>query len=92
MPYVTDECKRSLQHRPPQTAGELTYVIQQAVVGYLDHCDKLTGNNYTTYGTVLLALRGCEADFVDRILLPYEYMKCAENGDVWPSHLIPTNR
>lgn len=37
MPYVTQEIRKELEHRPPDTVGELTYIIYKDAV---ENCDR----------------------------------------------------
>lgn len=63
----------------PETVGELTYLITRTVQRYLtEH-----GITYSTQAQVLGALEGAKADFIRRVLNPYEATKERENGDVW---------
>lgn len=89
MPYLTDQRKRELaEGAKPDTAGDLTWELQQMVLEYVE----VKGLRYQTLAECLGALEGCKADLVDRMLLPYEHMKRAENGDVWPSAWPPAEQ
>ena len=91
MPYVNQEARDRIDRgHCPETVGELTYELQQLVQRYLLRLNRPL--HYSDHAEVLAALKGCEADFIDRILLPYEATKAAENGDVWDARLIATNR
>lgn len=80
MPYIVQSRRIQLaEHQIAVTAGELTYKITLLLRSYLkDH-----GESYTTYATMLGALRGAELDLWDRKVRPYEHGRRAENGDVW---------
>ena len=91
MPYVTHEARNRIDRgHCPETVGELTYEMQQLAQRYLLRLDREL--HYSDHAEVLAALEGCKADFIDRILMPYEATKCAENGDCWDERLIATNR
>lgn len=86
--------------RPGQTenVGELTYMLQNTIMVYLEQRSQAREFGYlpdierelhfSDLGEVVAALECCKIDFVDRILLPYEHRKCAENGDVWHATLL----
>ncbi len=94
MPYIPKDS------RPGQVenVGELTYKLQNTIMEYLEQRSLATefgyregieqGLHYSDLAEVVAALECCKADFVDRILLPYEHKKCAENGDVWHPVLL----
>jgi hypothetical protein len=94
MPYVDDASKRRVEVGSGSlTVGELTYGLQQVVQDFLLDRVRCEGTlRYEHCAQVLGALEGCKADFVDRVLLPYEATKAAQNGDVWDVRLIATNR
>lgn len=73
-----------LANTPAYRPGELTYLLQQEIVKYLTNM----GLSYQTLAEVLGSMEGLRADFVDRVLLPYERAKRLQNGDVWPDALI----
>lgn len=85
MPYITDQHKKLLaaedsfgRLRKRLTAGELTYCLQQVLKDYLGKDFR-----YEDLAVCLGALEGAKADFIDRIVLPYEHNKRKENGDCW---------
>lgn len=80
MPYIDEHAKRELRAgRRARTVGELTYQIQRDLKQYLKNHD----HSYSTMAEILGALEGAKADFVERVLKPYEQRKCDQNGDVW---------
>lgn len=93
MPYISSQRRRTIQKGmngdgrgvvPGDgllTPGELTYVLQQVVKNYITDRDL----SYTTLVEAMGALEGCRADFVNRVLIPFEEGKRVENGDVWGS-------
>lgn len=84
-PYIDGVARDSLHYhiRPPMDVGELTYSLQQIICAYVDD----QALRYQQIAEVLGALEGCKLDFIERIVLPYEQKKLAENGDVWPASL-----
>lgn len=83
MPYLTDDRKSELAAgESALTAGDLTFEIQQSILTYLGEQP-----NYQTMAEVLGALEGAKADFIERVLKPYEAKKRIANGDVWPAEL-----
>lgn len=64
---------------PTQNAGQLTWVIQQALERHIE----THGLSYSTLAECLGALAGAEHDLVRRVLTPYEERKQRENGDAW---------
>ena len=89
MPYCTEEAKHRIDHgNQPQNVGELTYKLTSVIQAYLhEH-----GLRYQQVAEISGALHQCSRDFDERIVMPYEATKVAENGDVWDSSLIATNR
>ncbi len=94
-PYVDQETRERLDGpskgigvNHPQSAGQLTYALQQCLLRYLE--DK--GLSYQILCECLGALEGAKLDITERIIKPYEQSKCVENGDVWPRHLELTRK
>jgi hypothetical protein len=79
MPYIDQSSRDWVVSHGAESLGDLTFLLQNTIKEYLQHRPV----RYATYAEVLGALEGCKADFIDRVLLPYERTKCAENGDVW---------
>lgn len=80
MPYI-DQASRDLIQwgNPPQTSGELNYVLTKTIKTYLD----LNGLSYGTINDIVGALEGAKLEFYRRVAAPYEAKKIAENGDVY---------
>lgn len=86
MPYLTPEDReRVLRAGRTNTVGELTYGIQQIVALFM----RDRGLSYQTCAEVLGALEGVKADFVRRVLNPYEELKQRDNGDCWDEEDLP---
>lgn len=91
MPYITEDRRADIDVGvSPETVGDLTYMLQQVIQGYLLE----RGLSYARCAEVLGALEGAKLDFIDRVVLSYEHKKRIENGDVWspslthhPTHL-----
>jgi hypothetical protein len=79
MPYISSEDRLRLAAEGPTTEGHLTYLITKQIQLYLTK----HGIRYATQAQVLGALEGAKADFIRRVVSPYEASKERENGDVW---------
>lgn len=99
MPYVRKDIRGFLNAgNAGDGVGELTYSLQHVLLEYLENilCPPSAGykegvGRDLTYDDLIgcvKALEGARIDFEDRILLPYERRKRAENGDVWPKALL----
>lgn len=93
MPYIAESAR--LDYAPgaylrADNVGTLTFQLQQLVQDYLLLAHQMHGGTlrYADLAEVLGAIEGAKADFIDRILLPYEACKAAENGDVWDPRLV----
>lgn len=93
MPYVNETQKQRVAVGAGSlTTGELTYALQQVINAHLLDRLRIGALTFQQLAEVVGALECCKADFIDRILMPYEARKAAENGDVWDAKLIATNR
>ena len=90
MPYIDQARRRDLAIDPrmegdepdpyePTNPGELNFCITQLLLGYTT----LKGAKYQTFNDILGALEGAKLEFYRRIVVNYEQVKCAENGDVY---------
>ncbi len=80
MPYISRKSKEQLAAGCPiETAGRLTYLIQQLLRRYWINSPK----DYQTIAEILGSLGGAKFDFQQRVIKDYEKKKCLENGDVW---------
>lgn len=79
MPYIqrTDRARAQIE---PRTPGELNYAITTLLTGYILR----KGLNYTHINDCLGACDGAKAEFYRRVVVNYEDLKKAENGDVYP--------
>lgn len=85
MPYIRPDRKGELDRgAAPANTGDLTYVLQHAIEGYLI----VNGLRYQQIAEVLGAIEGAKLDFTSRVILPYEKRKQEENGDVWSEDLL----
>lgn len=78
------------QYRPPidehiyalasfiQSPGELNYAITMLIHEHLH----TKGKNYDTLNEIVGALECVKAEFLRRVVAPYEDIKLKENGDV----------
>lgn len=81
MPYIEQEARRRLGvTREAHSAGELNYLLTGVA---LDYCDR-QGYSYNTFNEVVGALECAKQEFYRKIVVPYEDVKCEQNGDVYP--------
>lgn len=83
MPYIVEDRRKKLASswRSPSNAGELNYVITQAVLNYLDQYDD--GKSYARYNEVIGVLECAKQELYRRRIAPYEDYKKDLNGDVY---------
>ena len=82
MPYIKQEYRDVLAvGNPPQNVGELNYVITSTIIEYLRQQPKV---NYEVLNGVIGVLEAAKLEFYRKIVGPYENLKIAENGDVYP--------
>jgi len=91
MPYIDPFRREIADDFGPNTAGELNYVITERITAYLD---RLPGRQraqqlhafgrYADFNEVIGVLECCKLELYRRMVAPYEDLKCAENGDVYP--------
>jgi hypothetical protein len=81
MPYIPQARRLALTLRetPIKTTGELNFVFSDLIDSYM----ATYGLGYTAINDVLGALEGAKAEFLRRIVAPYEDRKRLENGDVY---------
>ncbi len=79
MPYIKDERKKDVLENGATNAGELNYLITYWINQYVLDYDK----KYKTFNDIMGALEGAKAEFYRRVVVPYENIKMAENGDVY---------
>ena len=89
MPYIDQKSRDRLNGSDPyanhaRTVGELTYDLQQSLSRYIE--DRWL--SYQILAECLGALEGAKADLIERVVKPYEALKLAEKGDVWPESII----
>ncbi len=78
MPYVSKERRDLLAYLPPETAGDLNYLVTKMCVAYLG-----TAFTYTRLNEVIGVLACAQAELYRRVAAPYEQQKEHENGDVY---------
>lgn len=86
MPYIKPEDRRRFQEGvfavpPTKTEGELNYVFTLLAIDHL----KEHGLSYATINEIDGAFDAARMEFYRRVAAPYEDMKIAENGDVYPT-------
>ena len=93
-PYIDPDDRRELHEwpakdvRPPQTSGELNYLISDLIDQYIIANNK----SYDTINDVLGALEGAKLEFYRRAAAPYEDVKARLNGDVFSPKTLETPR
>lgn len=81
MPYINKNRRVDLDADvPPNTAGELNYVITRIITAYARRDGKLS---YSNINDILGALEGAKLEFYRRVAVPYENGKMVTNGDVY---------
>jgi hypothetical protein len=85
MPYIKwlhrerlSKILEALNDKPPQTAGELNYLVTMICRKYLE----VFGKSYQTMNDIVGALECAKLELNRRVIGPYEDEKIAENGDV----------
>lgn len=91
MPYIASEKRRAQLGKRAEAlggdcgnGGELNFALTRTALAYLGALDSLAPAGYEDYAEVLAALEAVKLEFYRRALAPYEDVKIAENGDVYP--------
>jgi hypothetical protein len=79
MPYIK-KCERRLAAENPINPGELNYALTKVALEYLDEFPL----NYAKLNEIVGAFDLAKAEFIRRVVAPYEDKKRDENGDVYP--------
>lgn len=81
MPYITQSERNVLKQRGfPETPGALNYELTMLCLNFL----RERGESYSTINVIVGALECCKLEFYRRAAAPYEDVKIASNGDVYP--------
>ena len=83
MPYIPTKDRAMLDPNTKLfaiTAGELNFQITSLIIEYMG----AQGLSYQTCNDIVGALDGAKVEFQRRVVAPYEDMKIAQNGDVYP--------
>jgi hypothetical protein len=78
MPYIPKP-NRQYAKDNPHDVGELTYCLTYHIMEWL----KAGPHRFARMAMVLGALEATRAEFYRRVVAPYEWDKCNENGDVY---------
>lgn len=84
MPYIKEARRLEIDMyeydgKPPQTTGELNYVITKLILNYWNGGRK----DYQRINDIIGALEGAKTEFQRRTVAPYEDRKIQENGDIY---------
>lgn len=81
MPYIPYDIRAKLDDgsQSPATPGELNYLLTQIVLDYLPGMPR-----YEDYNAVLGVLAAMQHEIYRRMVAPYEDIKRAENGEIFP--------
>lgn len=82
MPYIHPKLRPNLKlgSAKARTAGELNFKLTSCLVQYWTTHEQ----NYQTINDMIGALEGAKLEFYRRVVGPYEDVKRAMNGDVYP--------
>jgi hypothetical protein len=79
MPYIQKHRRKEATIQPV-SAGELNFAVTQLVINYIE----THSLSYTTINDVVGVLDLAKAEFIRRVVVPYEEKKKETNGDVYP--------
>jgi hypothetical protein len=85
MPYIDQAIRETYQtalaNLPiPDNSGELNYAITRIVLNFLGEQPR-----YADFNNAVGALECAKLELYRRMVAPYEDIKIAENGDVYPA-------
>lgn len=86
MPYIDPDDRAVLEPKPSAEAtkaGELNFQISRLLNDYtIKH-----GLSYATMNDVVGVMEAAKLEYYRRVVVPYEMLKLAENGDVYEKTL-----
>lgn len=82
MPYIEKYKRDGLTpyHVPIMDAGDLNFAITKMCLAFLEQ----TGTRYSSINAIVGVLECAKLEFYRRLAAPYEDVKKATNGDVYP--------
>lgn len=98
MPYIDSAAKQRIDRgAAPITVGELTYVIDAAMIDFVKRSvpggtlffnegvplHDLDGLRYAHLAEVMAAVENAKLEFYRRVVAPFEDQKIKDNGDVF---------
>ena len=84
MPYINKERRVDIDKgSTPETKGELSYLLTMLCLDFLEKGVDNTPWEYDALVDVVGVLDLTKAEFIRRVVVPYEVDKQAENGDVF---------
>jgi len=85
MPYVTADQRAELDATGyALNPGELNYLLTRTIQKYIGRYDD-RAPDYQRFNDAVGALESCKQELYRRAVAPYEDLKSAENGDVYPA-------
>ena len=66
--------------KPPMTTGELNYMIQLLIMGYMGSKDKLS---YEVLNDIIGSIESAKLEFYRRVVSSYEDQAINRNGDIY---------
>lgn len=97
MPYITEAAKARVEEFGPSSPGELTYLLTEVIMDYYKKANSENGmsggllrpggGGYGAIAEILGCLESTKLEFYRRIVVPYEFKKMNENGDVFPKEV-----
>lgn len=80
MPYIKQDRRNEIASGgDPENAGELNFAITNLITNYMDE-EPL---NYSLVNEIVGVLECAKAEFIRRVVVPYEGTKIRDNGDVY---------
>lgn len=85
MPYISEKLRKEVGAVNPLNPGELNYAFTMLLIGYAERMISTDHPmSYQLLNDIAGALELAKAEYIRRVVNPYEDRKIAENGDVYP--------
>jgi len=93
MPYIRKEFRGAVAKVTPLNPGELNYAFTMLLISYAERMISTDHPmSYQLLNDIAGALELAKAEYIRRVVNPYEDKKIAENGDVYPFPLAGPRR